>query len=805
MANKTNSNQNKCFRDVFRAELTDISARRHHTKRAPLDEQIVDPSTLLNFTGLALSGGGIRSASFSLGVLQGLTRADAIRHMDYLSTVSGGGYVGASMTIAMSKNGGYFPFARSASDVGETPETQHIRDNARYLVPNGIGSAVAALAVYLRGIAMNALVLLPILLAAAALIVFLYPDTKALVSSTVLGSIIKIGGAVFCALWAAYAILVSVAPIASLRQRQHLAIAAAVFLAAYLLVVILALQPCLMRAIFQEDMLIALPPDSSPAPKEQLFERLLLGFAQFIKMLSPAALLILPFVKKLGVKALTPTKGGWIGLATQIASRILLLFAAAIVPLVLYLFMIKLAYWGVGVSTCDRQFIPLTECHARIVNIWDHAPDLLRSLTEYSGFSIPELYALGALLLFLSWPFLSVNANSLHQLYRDRLGSAFFFEPGEHGAPVSADDFQLTKIDPRLTPYHLINTSLNVPGSEHANRRGRDADFFLFSKRFIGSDVTGYVETEAAETVVDRLNIGTAMAISGAAVAPNMGTASIKPLSPTLAFLNFRLGRWLLHPSAIAARVASIQGGRRYSWRQRIPGPRYLLREAFSKSGLGLKKDAHIRTGFIFLTDGGHLENLGVYELLRRRCRLIVAVDAEEDPKLLFPGLVQLERFARIDLNVKISLCLRPLADLVSEASADKKVPSTAGPHVALGFIDYPSLVEGPPERGVLVYIKASCTGDENDYVRAYKERHPSFPHETTGDQFFSEEQVEVYRALGEHIASRFVQGLDDVSVDAADYDELISTVRSVLPGVEILKKNAPASNFLEHAMKECL
>ena len=462
-----------------------------------------------------------------------------------------------------------------------------------------------------------------------------------------------------------------------------------------------------------------------------------------------------------------------------------------------------LAFWGTAVSTCEQQLVPPTECHVSLVNNWDHAPAALRRLigagnktigADFSRFDVPKLYTLGALLLFFFWPFLSVNANSLHQLYRDRLGAAFLVKRDETDGLLSADDFELTKIDTTFTPYHLINTSLNVPGSEHANRRGRNADFFMFSKRFIGSEVTGYIETEAAEMVVDRLNIGT-MAISGAAVAPNMGMASIKPLSPTLAFLNMRLGRWVRHPSAIARRVADMKtarGGRRDPWQQRIPGPKYLLREAFAKSGLRLKKedtDDHVRTGFILLTDGGHLENLGIYELLRRRCRLILAVDAEQDPKLTFPALVQLERFARIDLDTIISMQWRPIADQTLALSADNRAHSSAGPHVALGFIDYPPLVDdGPPERGILVYIKASFTGDENDYVRAYKAAHPNFPHETTGDQFFSEEQVEVYRALGEHAACRFVQGLDEVALAGADQDELIAAVRTLLPGVKDLR-----------------
>ena len=297
------------------------------------------------------------------------------------------------------------------------------------------------------------------------------------------------------------------------------------------------------------------------------------------------------------------------------------------------------------------------------------------------------------------------------------------------------------------------------------------------------------------------------MAISGAALAPNMGMASVKPLSPTLAFLNIRLGRWIRHPSTIPDEIGRIKAVRGWLSQFRselrlIPGPWYLLREAFAKSGFGIKKaksgfgitredpDDHIRTGFIFLTDGGHLENLGIYELLRRHCRLILAVDAEQDPKLTFPGLVQLERLARIDLNVKIYMHWQPIADRTLAFSPDKEVRSSAGPHVALGRVDYPLVNGCPPEKGILVYIKASFTGDENDYVKAYKAAHPSFPHETTGDQFFSEEQVEVYRALGEHIARGFVMGRDEIAVAPEDYDELIAGVCELLPRVERRRKS---------------
>src|SRR4029434_2709768 len=91
------------------------------------------------------------------------------------------------------------------------------------------------------------------------------------------------------------------------------------------------------------------------------------------------------------------------------------------------------------------------------------------------------------------------------------------------------------------------------------------------------------------EAIVDGLNIGTAMAISGAAAAPNMGMASIRPLALTIALLNVRLGRWIRHPQDIALRRIQLKGkeeGR--FWR--IPRPQHLLYEAFSKTGLSVRQ-----------------------------------------------------------------------------------------------------------------------------------------------------------------------------------------------------------------------
>ena len=395
------------------------------------------------------------------------------------------------------------------------------------------------------------------------------------------------------------------------------------------------------------------------------------------------------------------------------------------------------------------------------------------------------LYTLVGMLLFaISWS-LTPNANSLHRLYRDRLSKAFLFDPGrsadgniaraeaslDQGRDlkpldrmklselfVVADDGATTNDRPAApklrAPYHLINTALNIQGSDFANRRGRNADFFVFSPLYVGSEATRYAGTAAVERLEQSLDLATAMAISGAAASSNMGSNSIRALTPTLALLNVRLGYWLSNPRYVGANARP----------QRRSTPLFLWSEISGR--------LYENSDGVYLTDGGHIENLGVYELLRRRCKVIVAVDAEADAPMNFSSLMKLQRYARIDLGVRIDLPWTPIRDRTRAIMAENAGKSAqASPdasdeaardhvHVAIGIIDY-----GGDDKGYLVYIKSSLSRDENDYIRDYARRNDTFPHETTGDQFFSEEQFEVYRALGFHMTHGFLAGDHSVAV----------------------------------------
>jgi hypothetical protein len=252
------------------------------------------------------------------------------------------------------------------------------------------------------------------------------------------------------------------------------------------------------------------------------------------------------------------------------------------------------------------------------------------------------------------------------------------------------------------------------------------------------------------------------MAISGAAVSANMGGSTVRPLTPTMTMLNVRLGYWLRNPRwvppaegiAITRRIAGW-----FTWFVQAINSYFFL-EMFGR--------LDERSRNVYLTDGGHIENLGAYELLKRRCRLIIVVDAEADPAMKFGSFVKLQRHARIDLGIRIELPWPKIREatltagqMIAAGPEFAAAQGCRGPHCAVGIIRYPH-----DEIGYLLYVKASLTGDEADYVIDYKRRYPLFPHEPTGDQLFTEEQFEVYRSLGFHVVYRCL----NVSQDKVDH-----------------------------------
>jgi hypothetical protein len=371
----------------------------------------------------------------------------------------------------------------------------------------------------------------------------------------------------------------------------------------------------------------------------------------------------------------------------------------------------------------------------------------------------------------------NINRVSLHAMYRNRLIRAFL--GASHGEARRANKFTdfdvgdnpkmhelLLQHDPRdapgapkpiWRPFHVVNIALNIVSTKRLAWQERKAESFTVSALHSGTACGAY---RPSREYGGGISLGTALAISGAAASSNMGYNS----SPALAFLmtlfNVRMGWWLGNP---VIKSKKVYGGE---------GPRITIVALLSEM-LGHTNDD---SAYVYLSDGGHFENLGLYEMVRRRCRYIIVTDAGCDPDFRFEDLGNAVRKIALDLGVTITFhgvstlrgraeedrldrhmprlveSIRQLVAIKRNAGADHKTPEPENdgrdddPLYAVGTIDY-----GPDREGFVLYIKAAYhKGLIKDVgTRSYAVAHPDFPHESTADQFFSESQFESYRALG--------------------------------------------------------
>ena len=269
------------------------------------------------------------------------------------------------------------------------------------------------------------------------------------------------------------------------------------------------------------------------------------------------------------------------------------------------------------------------------------------------------------------------------------------------------------------------------------------------------------------------MTLGTALAISGAAASPNMGYHSSAPVAFLLTLFNIRLGWWLGNPGKAGEKKTITKASARWECQKayQVSCPGFalfpLLAEAF-----GFTDSDH---PYVYLSDGGHFENLGLYEMVLRRCRYIVVVDAGYDPDHRFEDLGNAIRKIRTDLGIEVNIKLDNL-----EFQPEKK---RVGLPYAVGTIGYNEVNhQGIKEEGVILYLKPSLTGKEPADVRQYQAEHSTFPHEPTSDQFFSESQFESYRKLGEHIANVAFNG-EGKQADS-DFARLVQALKTKDAGI---------------------
>jgi hypothetical protein len=305
--------------------------------------------------------------------------------------------------------------------------------------------------------------------------------------------------------------------------------------------------------------------------------------------------------------------------------------------------------------------------------------------------------------------------------------------------PVGTKDSAASKPQ-RLLP--IINITLNLLRDGKLAWQQRKAESFSVTPYYCGNFYEGYRDSRLYGGT-DGITLGTAVTISGAAANPRMGYCSSPSLAFLMALFNVRLGAWLGNTNRNGESTYRLPGPGQALWA--------LIGELFGVTTKDFK--------YVNLSDGGHFDNLGLYEVVLRRCRHILVSDAGCDGAAHFEDLGNAIRKIRIDFGIPIVF---KKIQIIPTGEADK------GLYCATAEIQYPA-IDGDVECGQLVYIKPTISG-RGEYpipydIYSYSKSVDSFPHESTTDQWFSESQFESYRKLGEHALEQVLSRSNPVSI----------------------------------------
>jgi len=823
-------------------------------------------------SALCISGGGIRSATFALGALQALAGHGILEKFDYLSTVSGGGYIGSWLTAWSKRAGGLEnviprlqPNAKPVSGgaggpVGEVDPIEHLREYNNYLSPRlGLFSADTwtLAATVVRNILLNWLVLVPLLMLALMIprlvvaVLMLGQTYKEIYGSveTISASwVVKEALPLSWALLLAFAVFNIGRYLPGAGGRDHsqrdfllkvlapLAGAVLCFLAYDSLYYWGAKESSETKLL--EVILWVLLPSASGwlvfllfsvrSMKQRLkflFGPLSLALVSEAACMGAAAWVITNVVLPLTTWALYVTiappllllafdLGGtiFVGLSSTVLEdddREWMARASAWIQLLSFSWLVACALvllapqWAFHWSAWGKELLaavgaasawlsrlggskapsggkapgPGTKVNGYLLNL---APAIflvtfgvgLSIFTNWLLYSTgmllppapggianwrdhqfvlehtPWLLALGgvAILLVLSWVmarFININRFSLHAMYRNRLIRAY---PGASNPKRNAGGFTGFAADDNLLmrdlragvmPFHVVNMALNLVSGERLAWQQRKAQSFTVSPLHSGNYELGYRDS-AQYGGREGITLGTAVTISGAAASPSMGSFSSPAVGFVMTLLNARLGAWLGNPGDAGERT----------WKQ--DGPRSAV-GSLVKEALGLTDNT---SAYVYLSDGGHFENLALYEMILRRCRQIVVLDGGCDPDFTYNDLGNALRKVRIDLNVPIEF-----ADQDTQPLREKKR------RCAVATIRY-SAVDATWPDGQLIYIKPMLLGTEPPDVEAYAAANPPFPHQSTGNQWFNESQTESYRMLGLHTVDEICRGWNGNSLE---------------------------------------
>ncbi|MGZ8240504.1 MAG: hypothetical protein ACXWTK_03200 [Methylobacter sp.] len=690
------------FKAVFEDERKIIESQRKNRDDTSSQK---DPEKL---TGLAISGGGIRSASFALGVLQSLNVHNELRSVDYLSTVSGGGYIGASLTWFNYINkktspSWQFPFEIGAGTKQETVTGEQkvirqeeplnfLRQNANYLLPNGI-SSLSLVGVLLRNMTLSISVYLAVIVTILYLNIGLFQPRKWVLP--------------FTESW----------PQASAFTQG-----------AGIIVILFGITT------FIYAWMTWLPNIGT----REIGYRIRVSFQKLQGML-------IFFAFAFGLLALIPLALTGFNRALDISS-----YMTGYLPTIL------------GIIGAIYEFIQQQKGNQANKGPLTEVRILLTSLLLIFGIGVigyklaldwnsaEDKWLLGMIIgviLLAGW-FVNINLFGIGRMSRDRLMEAFLpnweaVGKNQWGLATKADEAFFTHVSgaDQWGPYHIINTNVVLVDAHQNKFRGRGGDNFMMSHLYCGGDAIGY--HSMAEFEGGEITLATAVSISGAALNPNaansgQGTSRNRLVSFILGFLNIRLGFWVRNPTAAPLRKFMAK------WN----GPNFFY-PGFLQGLLGTELNE--TASYLQLTDGGHFDNTGLYELIRRRVDTIYFSSAGADPDFTLDDVGSILLRMQIDFGVTIDFDdeLEPLmpGTYVDCPYGKRFFFSQSG--FSMGKINYPESEWGPAKTGTIFMIRATLVKDLPIQIYSYRAQHGEFPNESTQDQFYDETQLEAYRELG--------------------------------------------------------
>ena len=730
-----------------------------------------------NLVGLGLSGGGIRSATFSLGVMQALENSGLYQKLDYLSTVSGGGYIGSSVTwlskcMADVKGfSGKLPFGTGLDFNSKDPDseskatkakfTEYLRSHGNYLTPgNGITKA-SFTGVILRGSFLTFLVWFLVSTLAMYSLIFVsrqIPVYHLIQNGSGLNGLELL-------FW--HVLDIFYVPDTDTWNKNNFPDAIKLLirhpislnlLIGSLLGAILFLFLSIIYSIitwFSGDVSVGYKRFYSMKSNESSMQRRYLGrriFEKFIGRILGWTVILFVLGSLPTADELIKEQGGFGAALSGLGAGVWGFFKTKSAGKVQ-------APLGLIASVGSFLFI-----YGAVLLSFQIADNTLVGTTEVQ-FPILGTHSLAGVAFFISfWAFMlgvMVNLNyiSIHRYYRDRLMESFLPDPDKAeanstGAAIRADKAKLHNLQTKTSansPYHIINTNLVLVDSEKRTYKMRGGDNFILSPLYCGSNATGWRRTE--DYMSGKMNLPTAMAISGAAANPNTGVGGKgvtrnRALSLLLSLLNIRLGYWIPNPGA--SRPPLLPPNHFF------PGIYEILDKGFSEDN-----------SFLQISDGGHFENNGFYELVRRKCKLIIICDAGCDKEFSFSDFITSWKRVESDFGARIEFAngetqtltnkIGNFRDMVPQDLETRGYPRKDDQFAERSHIEG-NITYADGSEGTLIFIKTTIIKGMDERVLGYKALNQDFPDETTADQFFSEEQFEAYRRLGFQIGGKMIE-----------------------------------------------